>query len=232
MPSNPTFLATIINYVPLQPKKHIDTNDINSHVVKWSDIASVVKNPHIWLCCIATSGYIGWLMLQNLFAPLYIVNVIGETPTIAGFIMTIAGIGNFVIGLIAGYLIDKVGIRKVFLVIATISIFSPFLFVQSGLYTSLGFICSLLFFTQGGQGVATIVMVLLPAQKVKPQLAASAIGIINMVGEIFGGAIIPTLGGKLADKNGLQAPLFLASLMMVITLIIAIYETSNSKSKI
>ncbi|MBN8649474.1 MAG: MFS transporter, partial [Caulobacterales bacterium] len=217
-------LAFLVWKIIPEPKVHVDPHSIDSHSLTVKEFLAVIQNPHIWMCCLGASGYIGWLMLQNLFAPLYIVNVIGQPASTAGLLLSIAGIGNIGIGIISGILMDKIGRRPVLIGLTILSMLSPLLMLQPALYSNHILLGTLLFLTQGGLGVASIIMVLLPAEKVKPVLAASAVGATNLVGELLGGALMPIVGGNLSDRIGLEAPLYLAIGLMGVALIVAILE--------
>jgi sugar phosphate permease len=53
--------------------------------------------------------------------------------------------------------------------------------------------------------------VLVPAESVPPEFAATAIGLTTLVGEVFGGTLAPAIAGGVADQYGLAAPLWIAA---------------------
>jgi hypothetical protein len=63
------------------------------------------------------------------------------------------------------------------------------------------------FLTQGGIGIAPLVMVLIPAESVPPRVAGAAIGLVNFCGELVGGAILPSVARHLSETVGAYAPL-------------------------
>jgi hypothetical protein len=81
----------------------------------------------------------------------------------------------------------------------------PFLVAHPWLMAAAGFIAN------GGQGMAALVLVLIPTESVSPRLAGTAIGLSTLVGEIFGGALAPSVSGNLADRFGLATPLWIAA---------------------
>ena len=52
----------------------------------------------MWLCCVGAAGFMGWLFLENVFAPLYITEVAHQPATTAGFLLGATGLGSFVLG--------------------------------------------------------------------------------------------------------------------------------------
>ena len=183
---------------------------------------SILKFPNVWLCCMGAAGFMGWLFLQNVFAPLYITEAAHQPGTTAGFLMGAAGLGSFFIGLALPSLSDRVSRKGVLLISAVLSAILPMALCAPSLYGHLWILAALLFCTQGGQAMAALVVVLMPAESVQPQFIATAIGMTTLVGEILGGALAPTLGGAAAEKYGLAAPLWMASLCMLLVIACAL----------
>ena len=50
------------------------------HRVSLRDYFSILRYRNIWLCCIGAAGFISWLFLSNVFAPLYITEVAHQKP--------------------------------------------------------------------------------------------------------------------------------------------------------
>jgi predicted MFS family arabinose efflux permease len=183
---------------------------------------SVLKFPNVWLCSIGAAGFMGWLFLQNVFAPLYITTAAHQSGTTAGFLMGAAGLGSFFIGLIFPALSDRIGRRAALLASAVLSAILPLALCVPGLYSHLWVLAAILFFTQGGQAMAALVVVLMPAESVPPQFIATGIGVTTLVGELLGGAFAPALGGAIADRYGLGAPLWMASACMILVALAAL----------
>ena len=58
-------------------------------------------------------------------------------------------------------------------------------------------------------GIATMVCgFLVPAETVSRALAASSMGLVVGVGELFGGVAAPTIAGAIADSTSLAAPMY------------------------
>jgi len=194
---------------------------------------SILKFPNVWLCCMGAAGFMGWLFLQNVFAPLYITEAAHQPATTAGFLMGAAGLGSFFIGLIFPALSDRIGRKSALLISALLSAILPAALCVPGLYSHLWLLAAILFLTQGGQAMAALVVVLMPAESVPPQFIATAIGMTTLVGEIFGGAFAPTLGGAMAEKFNLATPLWMASGCMIFVVLAGLFfhETPRPKSQ-
>jgi MFS family permease len=183
---------------------------------------SILKFPNIWLCCMGAAGFMGWLFLQNVFAPLYITEAARQPGTTAGFLMGAAGLGSFFIGLAFPSLSDRLSRKGVLLISAALSAILPLALCVPSLYSHLWILAAILFCTQGGQAMAALVVVLMPAESVPPHFIATAIGMTTLVGEVLGGAFAPTLGGAVAEKHGLAAPLWMASACMLLVIVCAL----------
>jgi predicted MFS family arabinose efflux permease len=185
-------------------------------------VFSVLRYSNIWLCCLGAAGFMGWLFLQNVFAPLYITGPAQQSGTTAGFLLGAAGLGSFFIGLILPSLSDRVSRKSVLLISAVLSAILPLALCVPSLYHHLWILAAILFCTQGGQAMAALVIVLMPAESVPPRFIATALGMTTLVGELLGGALAPTLGGAVAEKYGLAAPLWMASACMLLVIVSAL----------
>ena len=113
---------------------------------------SILRYRNIWLSCIAAAGFMCWLFLLNVFAPLYITQVAHQLPTTAGFLLGAGGLGSFFIGFIFPALSDRLGRKPVLLVLAALTTLTPLALLSSSLYEHPWGLAAILFATNGGQG--------------------------------------------------------------------------------
>jgi MFS family permease len=161
-------------------------------------------------------------MLQNLFAGLSIVNVVHQPATTAGFLLGAAGIGNLFVGYVSIYLVDRFGRRSMLAALSLLSLMSPVVLQILPMYRHGPLLASALFFTQGGIGIAPLVMVLIPAESVPPRVAGAAIGLVNFCGELVGGAVLPTVAGRSSETVGAYAPLWMAVCAMATLFVVSL----------
>lgn len=205
----PGFILGIVLWKYLREPQRNST--ASSHQAAVSDYLSLLKQRNIWLCCVASAGFMTWLWVMHAFAPLYITQVTRNTPTFAGFVLGASGLGEFLWGFSLPWISDRLGRKPVLLFTALISALvpltyqMPFLVAHPWLMAFSGFIAN------GGQGMAALVLVLIPTESVSPRLAGTAIGLSTLVGEIFGGTLAPSVSGRLADQFGLATPLWIAA---------------------
>lgn len=184
---------------------------------------SILRYRNVWLCCAGAGGFISWLFLQNVFAPLYITEVMHQPGTTAGFLLGAAGLGSFFIGLIFPGLSDRWGRKPTLLFLALLSTLLPIALYLPFFYLHLWLLAAILFLTQGGQAIAALIMVLVPAESVPPQFSATAIGLATLVGEIIGATIAPAAGGTMAEQFGLGTPLLMGAASTMILFLAALF---------
>ena len=73
-----------------------------------------------------------------------------------------------------------------------------------------------------GAGAFPLVMGVVPSETLSLRRAATAMGLVIGVGEIFGGVISPLGAGSLADHMGLSMPLILAAIMPLVAAVLAL----------
>src|SRR5271170_2657454 len=175
------------------------------------DYFSILRYRNIWLCCLGATGFMSWLFALNVFAPLYITEVAHEPPTTAGFLLGASGLGSFFLGFLLPSLSDRVGRKPVLLMMAALSAVVPLAFLVPVLYLYPLVLAAIVFAANTGQGIASLVMVLVPTESVPPQFRATSIGLTTLVGEIMGATGAPLLAGRLAEKHGLGLTMWLAA---------------------
>ena len=115
---------------------------------------------------------------------------------------------------------------------AAMSALVPLVLLIPPLYAYPWLLAAILLCTNAGQGMPTLVMVLIPTESVPPQFAATSIGLATLVGEIVGATIAPTLGGALAERHGLGITLLMAAGGTAVVFLAALFlkETAHIKS--
>jgi predicted MFS family arabinose efflux permease len=212
-----------------EPKQR--TNGASHHKPSAKEYLSVLRHRNIWLCCLASAGFMTWLFVMNAFAPLYITEVSRHSATLAGLVLGASGLGAFMWGWVFPWISDRAGRKPVLLFVALLSAAVPltyqvsFLVVHPWLMAAAGFIAN------GGQGIAALVLVLIPTESVPTQVAATAIGLATLVGEIFGGTLAPAIAGAVADRHGLAAPLWIAAGGAIVVFLAGLFIRESAPSK-
>jgi len=171
----------------------------------------ILRSRNVWLCCLAATGFMCWLYVQNVFAPLYITEVGHQAATTAGFLLGATGLGSFLFGFTLPWISDHVGRRRALIFMAALSAVVPIVVLVPALYQHLWLMATILLLTNGGEAMAALVIVLVPTESVPVGLAATAIGLVTMTGEFIGATLMPSVGVALSDRYGQAAPLWLAA---------------------
>jgi MFS family permease len=186
------------------------------------DYLAILRYRNMWLCCLGAAGFMSWLFALNVFAPLYITEVAHQSPTVMGRLLGATGLGSFFLGFLLPGLSDRIGRRPVLLFSAAISAVIPLAFLVPSLYVYPLLLAAIVFITNSGQGIASLIMVLVPTETVPPQFHASSIGLATLVGEIFGATAAPIIVGNLAERHGLGLSMWMAALGSAVVFVVGL----------
>ncbi len=188
----------------------------------FSEYLLILRYRNMWLSCLGSAGFMCWLFLLNVFAPLYITAVMHEPGTTAGFLLGAGGLGSFFLSFVFPALSDRIGRRPVLMMLAVMSAIVPLALQVRPLYSVPWVLAGILMLCNAGQAIASLIIVLVPAETVPPQFRASAIGLSTLAGEVIGATVAPTLGGTFAEKMGLHVPLLMSAGGMVLLFLAAL----------
>jgi predicted MFS family arabinose efflux permease len=176
-----------------------------------SEYISILRYRNIWLCCLGAAGFMSWLFALSVFAPLYVTEVVHEPATVAGFLLGATGLGSFFLGFLLPSLSDRWGRKPLLLLMAAMSAVVPLAFLVPVLYVYPLVLALIVFVANSGQGIASVVLVLVPTESVPAQFRATSIGLATLAGEVAGATAAPILAGNLAQEHGLAITMWLAA---------------------
>jgi len=193
----------------------------------------VLRYRNMWLCCAGAAGFLTWLFLHNIFAPLYITEVAHQAPTTAGFLLGASGLGSFFFALFFPALSDRIGRKPVLLVMAAMCTIVPLALLISPLYSYPWVLAAIVFLTNAGQGIGALILVLVPTESVPTQFAATAIGLATLAAEIFGATLAPILAGAVSQFYGLGATMWMSAggAAVVFVVALALKETHKVRAE-
>jgi MFS family permease len=197
--------------------------------VRWRDFLSILSYPNIWLCCAGAAGFLSWLFLLNTFAPLYITEVAHKTPTTAGFLLGATGLGSFFFALLFPALSDRAGRKPVLLLTAALCMVVPLSLLIAPLYSHPWILAAIVFLTNAGQGIAALILVVVPTESVPPQFSATAIGLATLSAEILGATLAPIFGGAAAQSYGLGITMWMSAGGAAVVFVAASFLKENSQ---
>lgn len=176
---------------------------------KMADYKVVFRHRNIWLGMIISIGFMSWLFAFTTFAPTFFITVDKFSPGSVSLIMSAMGVGSFIWGLVLPYLSDRIGRKPTMITFALIAAIAPVLVAV--LHVNVGTFIVLAFFLAIAQGYAPIFMAIIPSESIPRAFVATAMSLIVMVGELFGGTLVPTIAGSLADSVSPTAPFWMAA---------------------
>ena len=191
--------------------------------VKIGDFFSVLRYRNMWLCCAGAAGFLSWLFLHNIFAPLYITEVAHQTPTTAGFLMGASGLGSFFLALYFPRLSDRLGRKPVLLLMAAMCTIVPLAMLITPLYAYPWVLAAIVCLANAGQGIGALILVLVPTESVPPQFAATAIGLATLAAESIGATFAPILAGPVVKSYGLGAAMWMSAGGAVLVFVVALF---------
>lgn len=206
--------------------------EFHGHKIGVRDYLSILRYRNMWLCCVGAAGFMGWLFLENVFAPLYITEVAHQSPTTAGFLLGATGLGSFILGFLLPGLSDRWGRKPVLFFMAALCMLVPLELLIGPLYAHPWILAAVLFATNAGQGVPALILVLVPTESVPSQFAATSIGLATLIGEVFGATVAPAVGGAMAQAHGLAAPLWMSAGGMALVFLVTLFlkETAHKRA--
>jgi len=218
----PGFLLGLLIWKFVKEPERGNSAGVHGQPVKIRDFLSVLRYRNMWLCCAGAAGFLSWLFLHNIFAPLYITEVAHQAPTTAGFLMGASGLGSFFLALYFPRLSDRIGRKPVLLVMAAMCTIVPLALLISPLYRYPWVLAAIVFLANAGQGIGALILVLVPTESVPPQFAATAIGLATLTAEIIGAALAPILAGPVVQSYGLGAAMWLSAGGAVLVFVVAL----------
>jgi predicted MFS family arabinose efflux permease len=213
-----------------EPERGISSG-AHGQPVRISDFLYVLRYRNMWLCCAGAAGFLTWLFLLNIFAPLYITEVAHQAPTTAGFLLGATGLGSFFFALFFPTLSDRIGRKPVLLIMAAMSTIVPVALLISPLYSYPWVLAAIVFLTNAGQGIGALILVLVPTESVPSQLAATAIGLATLAAEILGATLAPILAGVVAKSYGLASTLWMSAGGAVVVFLVALALTETHRAR-
>ena len=175
---------------------------------------------NIILCAAMCCFMVAWMVLGWVFLPLVYENYLHIPSQHASWLMALLGISAAVFAFIVPGLSDKLGRKPVVIVFSLIGVLYPLAVLNyTGSAVLLG---TIIFIGWSASGVFPIFMATIPSETIPVKYVATSLGLIVGIGEVVGGAFGPVLAGNLADRYGLQAPMYMAIVCAAVSGVIAL----------
>ena len=170
-------------------------------------VAQALKIRNIWICVVMGILLVAYLVITWTFMPLFLTKVRGFSQTDASWLMATLGISATICSVAIPGLSDIIGRRPVMISMPLISLLLPL----GALYYHGPYIGMVVIFFFGWAlvGAFTAFMATVPSESVPPAMMATVFGLCMGVCEIVGGAGGPLIAGIVADRVGLQGPMWM-----------------------
>ncbi len=191
--------------------------------------AAVLRSRNIQLCILISGLFSGWLLIQGVFLPLYLVQIDGLARVDMGWVVSVTGVASALGGMVAPAISDRLGRRPVLAAICALGILSPaaVLFVHGSPWL----IASALFVGGLGAGAGPLYIGIVPAESAPARFVAAAVAVSMTSGELIGGVLGPSAAGRAADVFGLGAPFWICGAAAAICAVLSLFLVETAPSR-
>jgi predicted MFS family arabinose efflux permease len=180
---------------------------------------AMLANRNIAVCSLISCLMVGSLVIGSIFLPLFFTGPRGWEPRTMGWVMAVLGLTPGLGGVLVSWISDKVGRRPPMIAGCFLAAICPFAALWFG--GSIPALAAIMFASWLGIGVFPLFMGLVPGETLGHAKAATAMGLVVAVGELSGGFLGPLVGGALADRFSLEAPLLMQGAFALLAGVVA-----------
>ena len=183
------------------------------------------KNRNVLISVFAGIFILYWYICTLSFTPAFLVGFKGLSPVDMGLIMSCYGVGAIIWGIVLPRLSDVFGRKPLVIIGCFLSIFANLGLLLS---SSMGIMAVCCIIGWAGAGVFPLFESAIPAESVDPKYSTSAIGLVQLVGELIGAGLGATLCGFIGGAMGLNISQWSCLIAIVVAALIAFgyYETA------
>jgi ACS family hexuronate transporter-like MFS transporter len=182
-------------------------------------LGAALAEPNVVICAILSVLMVSYLVVCWTFMPLYLTQVRHFDPKTMGWLMGTLGISATIGAFLISGLSDFIGRRPLMIAMPLIGVVLP---VGAMFYDGSAWVLAAMFFVGWGLcSIFPLFMATVPSESVDRAHIATALGLCMGLGEIIGGAAAPFIAGYVADRVGLQAPLWIMTGLTVVSGLLA-----------
>jgi MFS family permease len=164
------------------------------------------RRRNIPLCLLLLCGLYTWLLVTLTYESQYLVHVVGLTLVQAGSVAAVVGFAGLSLAIVISWLADRVGRKPTVIVGGLLGLIVPLAFMYA--HDSVVLMTALVFLGWSFIGCSPLFAGTIPSESVPPERVARTLALIIGAAEIVGGVIMPIVSGRLADRYGLDAPMW------------------------
>ena len=162
---------------------------------------------NILACSLVSACAVGSIVVGSIFMPLYLDGPRGYDDLTWSNVMTVVGFCPAVGAIVVALLSDRIGRKGPLVAFASLMVIAPLalLFFEGPVEV----LAALMFLSWMGLGTFPLFMGVIPTETVGRAQAATAMGLVVMIGELTGGVFGPPIAGRLADTYGLDVAIWI-----------------------
>ena len=173
----------------------------------------LLSHRNILLCSLVSACAVGSIVVGSIFMPLYLDGPRGYDDLTWSNIMAVVGICPAVGAIVVALLSDRIGRKGPLVAFASLMALAPaaLLWFEGPVWM----LTALMFVSWMGLGTFPLFMGVIPTETVGRAQAATAMGLVVMIGELTGGVFGPPIAGRLADQYGLEVALYIQGALAI-----------------
>jgi ACS family hexuronate transporter-like MFS transporter len=203
----PGLVAALLMWILIRKPAAVALAASRAEAKPEGSLSAALAEPNVVICAILSILMVSYLVVCWTFMPLYLTQVRHFDPTTMGWLMGTLGISATIGAFLISGLSDFIGRRPLMIAMPLIGVVLP---LGAMFYDGSAWVLAAMFFVGWGlNGIFPLFMATVPSESVDRAHIATALGLCMGLGEIIGGAASPFIAGYVADRVGLQAPLWI-----------------------
>ena len=174
---------------------------------------ALLSHRNILLCSLVSACAVGSIVVGSIFMPLYLDGPRGYDDLIWSNVMAVVGVCPAVGAIVIALWSDRVGRKPPLVVFTLMMALAPAALLWFEGPVEL--LTVLMFLSWMGLGTFPLFMGVIPTETVGRAQAATAMGLVVMIGELTGGVFGPPVAGRLADQYGLDVALYIQGALAI-----------------
>jgi MFS family permease len=170
---------------------------------------------NVGLCLLLLCGLYTWLLVTLTYESQYLVHVVGLTLIQAGTVAAVVGFAGLSLAIVVSWLADRIGRKPTVILGGMLGLLVPLGIMYA--HDSIVLMTTLIFIGWSFIGCSPLFAGTIPSESVGAHRVARTLALIIGVAEIVGGVIMPIISGWLADRYGLDAPMWVVFGATVLT---------------
>jgi predicted MFS family arabinose efflux permease len=167
----------------------------------------LLAHRNIVVCSLVSACAVGSIVIGSIFMPLYLDGPRGYDDLTWSNVMAIVGFCPAVGAIVIALWSDRIGRKPPLVVFTLMMALAPAALLWFD--GSVTVLAALMFVSWMGLGTFPLFMGVIPTETVGRARAATAMGLVVMIGELTGGVFGPPIAGRLADSYGLDVALYI-----------------------